>query len=272
MQRVALPVRSPPVQERNHISHSSISTFASCPLRYFFRYELHLPEESVGSSLAVGAALHAGLEFHFNELLAGNSPPGLDALLGVFWDSWRDQGEHRTIVFGSGEDINSIGSLADRMFRAFQSSDFSRPQGTIIGVEEEIRAELLPGVPELLARIDLLIETEEELTVVDFKTARSAWGHEQVQAAAGQLLLYHEAVQTIADGRPVRLQFAVLTKTKSPSLVLHEVPVDPRRIERTKEVVNRVWQAIQSGHFYPNPSILNCSTCPYRKPCEQWAG
>lgn len=271
MQRLALPVRAPPASQRNHISHSSISTFASCPLRYYFRYELHLPEETVGSSLAVGSALHAGVELHFNELLAGNSPPGLDALLGVFWDSWRDQQEEKAIVVGPGEDINSVGHLADRMFRAFQSSDFARPQGTIIGVEEEVRAELLPDVPELLARIDLLIETEEELTVVDFKTARSAWSYEQVQAAAGQLLLYHEAVQPIADGRPVRLQFAVLTKTKVPSLVLHDVAVDPRKIKRTKEVVNRVWQAIQSGHVYPNPSILNCSTCPYRKPCEQWA-
>lgn len=271
MQRLSLPARSPSVA-RPHISHSSISTFASCPLRYYFRYELHLPEETVGSSLALGASLHAGVEFHFNELLASNTPPDLDALLSVFWDSWRDQQEEKAIVLGPGEDINSVGHLADRMFRAFQSSDFARPQGTIIGVEEEVRAELLPDVPELLARIDLLVETDEELMVVDFKTSRSAWGQEQVKTGAGQLLLYHEAVQPIADGRPVRLQFAVLTKTKVPCLVLHEVPVDPRKIERTKEVVNRVWRAVQSGHFYPNPSILNCSTCPYRRPCEAWSG
>lgn len=269
MQRTALPVRSPP--QLSHISHSSISTFQACPLRWYFRYVLQLPEESISSSLAVGRALHSGLEFHFSQLLAGNSPPDLDGLLSTFWDSWREHEEEQTVTFGAGEDLSSVASLADRMFRSFMASDFARPQGTIIGVEEEVRAEVIPGIPEVLARIDLLIQTDEELIVTDFKTSRSSWSQDQVQSSAGQLLLYHEAVQPLADGRPVGLQFAVLTKTKVPSLVLHEVPADAQKIDRAKGVVQRVWNAIQAGHFYPNPSILNCSTCPYRKPCEQWS-
>src|SRR5262245_27894128 len=59
---------------------------------------------------------------------------------------------------------------------------------------------------------------------------------------------------------PIR---AVLTKTKVPSLTVHEVSLDPRLIERTKRTVERVWQAIQAGHFYPNPSPMNCSACSY---------
>jgi len=270
VQRLALPVRSPP-SERNHISHSSISTYASCPLRYYFHYVLDLPEDSVSSSLALGGSLHAGLELHFNELLVGNPAPGMDELLGVFWESWQTYADKR-IAFGNGEDINSVARQAEQMFRAFQASSFAKPSGTIIGVEEEVRAQLVAGMPELLARIDLVTETEEELIVTDFKTARSAWSAEQVQSAASQLLLYHEAVQPLADGKPVRLQFAVLTKTKVPSLALHEVPADPQQIERTRRVVKTVWQAIETGHIYPNPSPLTCSTCPYRKPCRSWQG
>ena len=52
---------STPVQ----YSHSSISTFQACPLRYYFRYVLGLQARDAESNthhLAWGAALHAGLE------------------------------------------------------------------------------------------------------------------------------------------------------------------------------------------------------------------
>jgi hypothetical protein len=85
--------------------------------------------------------------------------------------------------------INSIGELAERLLRTFQANDFSRPTGRIIAVEEELRGPLIPGLPDLLARVDLLVETEEALEITDFKTSGSAWGGEQVTDAASQLLL-----------------------------------------------------------------------------------
>lgn len=42
------------------------------------------------------------------------------------------------------------------------------------------------------------------------------------------------------------------------------------RIERTKQVVERVWHAIEAGHFYPSPSPMECPGCPYRQACQQW--
>ena len=75
--------------------------------------------------------------------------------------------------------------------------------------------------------MDLILETGEELIVLDFKTSRAHWSAEEVEFAAMQLLIYHELVQPLADGRAVRLEFAVVTKTKFPSLDRHSVSVDP---------------------------------------------
>jgi hypothetical protein len=69
---------------------------------------------------------------------------------------------------------------ADRLLRAFLNSDFSQPAGTIIGIEEELRGELVPGCPDLLARVDLLVETDDALIVQDFKTSRSSWSNDHV--------------------------------------------------------------------------------------------
>jgi hypothetical protein len=120
--------------------------------------------------------------------------------------------------------------------------------------------------------VDLIVDAGDELLISDFKTARCAWNDFKVEDVAPQLLLYSELVRPIADGRPIKLSFAVLTKTKVPQFTVHDVPLDVQQVERTKRTVERIWEAIQSGHFYPVPSPLNCSSCSYREPCRRWAG
>jgi putative RecB family exonuclease len=257
---------------RDHLSFSALSTFQACPLRFYFRYVAGLPEEVVGASLAFGSAMHSAVQFHFEQLLAGNEAPDLDTLLDVFQESWRSKTEGQIIRFKAGDSFNELCRLADRMLKAFRQSDFANPQGTIIGVEEELRGSLLPDCPELLARVDLIVETESALVVSDFKTSKSGWSQDQVLDAAPQLLLYSEVARELADGKPIRLEFAVLSKARIPFLQVHQVPNDLRHITRTRTVVERVWNAMQNGHVYPSPSAINCSTCPFRKPCREWPG
>ena len=86
------------------------------------------------------------------------------------------------------------------------------------------------------------------------------------------MLLYSELVRQRFPGLSIRLEFVVFTKAKTVAIGRHAVTLDPTRIARTLQIVQRVWRAIASGHFYPNPSPLNCSTCPYREPCRRWTG
>jgi putative RecB family exonuclease len=268
---IQMPYRAEKRHAFEHLSFSALSLFQQCPLRFHFRYVLGLPEESIGASLVFGRAIHAALEFHFNQLLMGLPAPTLDTLLDAFQEAWR---EHvgPEIRFGKGEDINTLGRLAERMLRTFQRSELARPAGTIIAIEEELRGDLVAGAPPLLGRLDLAIETEDFLNVTDFKTARSQWSAEHVVGAAPQLLLYSELAKPLADGKPMRLAFAVLTKTQAPALHLHPVEPDPAQIQRMKRIVERVWRGIASGNFYPNPSPMNCPGCPYRRPCRAWMG
>lgn len=256
---------------RDYISYSAVSTLQACSLKYFFRYVLGLPEETVSAGLIFGSAVHAALAYHFEQLLVGYEPPDLDTLLEVFRDTWHARAGQE-ILFPEGDDIHTMGRLAERMLRTFQASSLARPQGPIVGVEEELRGQLIPGLPDLVARLDLVVDEGDVLKVTDFKTARASWSQEHVDDFAGQLLLYHELVKELAEGRPVRLEFAVLTKTKFPELARYPIDVDPRQMERAKKIVERAWRVIQSGNFLPSPSPLNCPTCPFRKPCQSWVG
>ncbi len=49
----------------------------------------------------------------------------------------------------------------------------------------------------------------------------------------------------MAEGRPIRLQFAVATKLKNPDVQVYEVAADPQQIERMKRIVERVREGIE---------------------------
>ncbi len=64
----------------------------------------------------------------------------------------------------------------------------------------------------------------------------------------------------------------MLTKTKQPKVERHELTPDSAQVNWTKAMVRSAWQAIAAGHFYPSPSAMNCSSCPYRTACDAWEG
>jgi CRISPR/Cas system-associated exonuclease Cas4 (RecB family) len=70
----------------------------------------------------------------------------------------------------------------------------------------------------------------------------------------------------------IHLQFAVVTKLKNPVVQVYDVDADPQQIDRTKRIVERVWEGIEWQIFYPSPSAMQCPTCPYREQCRGWTG
>lgn len=257
---------------RNYLSYSALNVFRSCPLKFRFKYLDGLPEQAISANLAFGSAIHRAAELHFNRLLAGESLPSTDELLEAYHDNWRSQLEVAQVQFGKGDDVGSLSKLAGRMLEAFRNSPAAQPTGHVIGVEEELRGEIISGVPDILGRIDLLIETDDAVIISDLKTSRGRWSRDQAEDSAEQLLLYSELVKPLVPGKQMRLQFVVLTKTKEPSVDIHDLPVEPRRVNRTKRIVEKVWRAIEGGHFFPSPSPMQCPSCPFREPCRAWTG
>lgn len=257
---------------RDYISFSAIGTFQQCPLKFFFRYIAGLEDKFATASLALGGGIHSVAEFHFNELLVGNPPPDHDTLLDVFWEEWRSRSNAAAIHLGKGEDLDSIGKTADRVITAFRESEFARPRGNILGIEEELRQPLIPGLPDILGRIDLIVETADALKIIDLKTARSRWSTDQAERAGEQLLLYAALAKDLVPGKPIQLEFAVITKTINPIVECFPVSLRQGRIERTKRVMQKVWSAVQSRHFYPAPNPLACPSCSFRSECDAWSG
>ncbi len=257
---------------RDYISYSAISTYQQCPLKYYFKYIKGLDEKFTTASLALGGAIHHAVEFHFNELMAGNRPPDHDTLLSAFWEGWQSRCNATAIRFGRGQDLDSIGKTADRVIDAFRASSFAQPMGRILGVEEELREPLIPGLPDILGRVDLIIETTEALRIIDLKTARSRWSPGQAERAGEQLILYAALAKELAPHKRIQLEFAVITKAVAPTVECLPVMLNHARLERTQRVMQRVWSAVESQLFYPAPSLMACPSCSFRDECEAWQG
>jgi len=256
---------------RDYISWSAISTFRSCPLKYWFRYVAGLPEESVSAALVFGTGIHAAIEDFYRAELAGEVKPDVDQLMFAFRSAWLPH-DPEAIQFGSSETRASLDALAAKMLTAFLKSPAASVQGRVLGVEEEIRGMLVEGVPDLYGRIDLVTEDSDSLVLTDFKTSRAKWNTEQADDAAEQLLLYSKLTGELAPGKKLVTRFLVLTKTKEPVIEEHLSEVRPDRVARTVTGVERVWRAISAGNFYPAPSAIGCASCGYRQACEGWRG
>jgi CRISPR/Cas system-associated exonuclease Cas4 (RecB family) len=281
---MAPAVRAPNVSERppnrlaeqitgrTYLSHSQISTMRSCPRKFAFLYVEKAPADFIPSSLIFGGSIHSSLELHFRARLEGLHTTHA-ALISAYRDSWRRQkeqgGDNIPVRFNKDLDENQIHALAERMIAAFMSSPLASPKGTVLGIEEELRVQLDPELPDLLAKVDLVTQTDGCLHVVDFKTSRSRWNEQKAEESGEQLLLYGVTVAEMSPhlGRAVKLHFAIITKAEKPVVQLIPVPSSPDRVESLKESVAAVWSAIQTGNFYPSPSPQNCTTCPYRSRC-----
>ena len=225
----------------------------------------------------MGGSVHAALELHFRAAMEGLFVTP-QALLSAYHNEWRRQrelaGKDVPVRFNKGEDQQKLDDLADRILTAFVASPLASPKGTILGIEEELKVILDPDLPDVLAKVDLVTCTEGALHVVDFKTSRSRWTEQKAHESGEQLVLYGATVNSMSQGLglPVKLHFAIITKAKSPQVQLIPVPSDDARLEMLKESVIQVWQAIQSGNFYPAPSPQHCTSCPFRSRCPVFAG
>jgi putative RecB family exonuclease len=253
----------------DHLSYSQINCYTSCPLKYRFHYIDGLEEEITSSALLFGSGIHSGLQAYLQSILeADHLRP--DQLLDIFIDEWRTS-QRGKIRYSARESEESLTNKAHELFTLFV--DAYDPQGEVIAVEEAFRIDLNENVddspvalPPLVGSIDAIIKNGST-ALIDFKTA-SRKPNGDVNAM--QLVAYSLGATTLGyEPNELAYRYEYLVKTVKPGLVNHPVRIDDDDRRRFVKIVTRVWKAIQSSIFYPNPSYL-CSSCGYQTYCNEW--
>ena len=282
-QQWAPPVTPPSPNEiakamtgRPHISYSEIRTFQQCPLRWRYQYVDHAKPEHISAALIMGSGVHAGVELHFENLLAATEPPTIDQMMTTFQECWDKETADLPVKYPKGQDAESTAATARRMFEEFITSPMATPTGVIIGIEESFKVKLADELPHLAGRVDMITHEPESntLTITDFKTARSVWSQEHADEQAEQLILYAKGCEPIAAdlGATIGLRYIVITKTKQPKIDAIDVAYEPNKVDRTRLIVRNAFEAMKTGTTYPVPSPMNCACCPFQNRCLRWHG
>lgn len=262
---------------RPYLSFSQITLMRACPKKFALHYVDHAHPAFIPASLIFGSAIHAAVESYFQAKLAGAKTSAAD-LLQAYRSSWEGQKTASDgdlpIKYAKGQDEAIMANLSQRMIQAFLGNPVSQPPGTLLGVEEQFTVTLDEGLPDVLARVDLVYETPDAIVVRDFKTARSKWNQEKAEESADQIHLYGRVLRDLSSGmaKPMQGEFVVLTKQKTPQIQTLAIPITAEGIRRTHEAIASTWQAVLAGNFYPAPSPMNCSTCQYKAYCPVFGG
>lgn len=271
-----LPRPAWPSVLRDHLSASSISTFARCPEQFRRRY-LQGEKERPAAAMVWGSADHAAHELNFRQKIDTHEDLGEDDVTLAFAEAF-DRSVERE---GGATEIDwreeKPGAVKDKGVALV--GHYHRkvsPSVQPLAVEKNIRHRV-SGIPvPVVGRVDVV--TEE--AVIERKTAARVMREPQphwllqgriYQAATGKPAVWHISTKTKLP--------AVYTPAQEPGLLLG---LDPKMIDATEERVRRIVAVLLHlcatfGPDEPWPSSAPdygwaCGFCGFRPTCAWWGG
>jgi CRISPR/Cas system-associated exonuclease Cas4 (RecB family) len=258
------------VIDRPHWSYSALAQYLRCPRQYYFERVLCLPRRSCSAGQALGTAVHAALAA-YHEGLRCARPLSPDRIQKALLESWCDREQQEPIAFRDGENREGLLSLGIGLLEAYLKGP---PPANILAVEHQLIVPLYDGHGDylekpLVAVLDLILRDQVGPRVVDFKTAGRSISVSEANISLQATCYIHAA--RAAYGAPVSFEFAALLKTK----MIRVQRVETSRTEvdsgRLGDLVVSVERAIAAEAFHPIESPLNCTSCPFRRPCREWS-
>lgn len=255
------------MSEARAISLSQVTCYLACPLKYRFQYVDRIPRPWRAAALSFGTSVHAAVEWFHKERLAGHTPT-LESVCECFAADWYAQ-NLEPLVFPERESADALLERGRAMLALYHAR---AGDATPLAVEQPFEVSLCD--PETGELFDLTLRgimdlVEEGPVVVDLKTAARTLEpggldrHLQLSTYALAWLL--------ETGSIPALRLDMLLKTKQPRFEQLPTTRSLADLQWTAQLLREVALAIETEHFYPNPS-WRCCECEYFAHCQQWRG
>jgi len=248
-------------------SHSKLSTFEQCPLKYKFRYiDKIKPEIEKSIESYLGSAVHDTLEWIYNSVKENSERIiNLDEVIEYYLNKWKENVPQDVLIvkeqFTSGDYLNKGIQFLIDYFQKYQPFK----DGTL-ECEKKITL-TLDSNTNLIGYIDRLVHDIEEghYEIHDYKTAGTLPSQEKMDEDR-QLALYSIAIKELYG------------KDKEVILVWHYLAHNHKIVSRRtneqleslkEEIKELIEQIRQTEEFPPCKSIL-CDWCEYKSMCPKW--
>jgi len=260
------------VIDRPHWSYSQISQFLRCPLQYFFERVARVPKAFTSSGMVLGASVHHALAAYHRSLQSQADALATSRLCELVVQKWDETEGREAVQYRDGEDRTKLVDQAVALVSLYAREPI--PQ-CVVAVEEPLLVPLCDSRGEvlekpLLAIPDLITRDGTGLRITEFKTSGRRYGELEAEGSH-QASCYAHAVQDRYGEEP-RIRYTILVKTKTPQIQHLETVRNDADVSRLGDIVQAIDQAIEAEIFFPIESPMNCSGCPFFKPCREWQG
>jgi len=247
--QIARPETGGVSRETPHLSHSRVNKYLHCPEQYRLYYVENLRPRVPDASLVFGQLVHQSLGQFFR---TGADPA---ASFDNAWIVLRNE----ALAYGRYESWEILRTKGVALLTKFVREEVPR-LARVTAIEQSFTLRITTlGLP-LIGVIDLVADLDSVRTVIDFKTAASAYqDHEAV--LNDQLTAYQ-----LAEPDAEQSALCVFVKTKEPRIDWFVSDRKPEQVMEYLTKVEHVAGEISAGHFYKRPGKW-CGYCDYLPVC-----
>lgn len=247
-------------------SHSKLSAFEQCPLKYKFKYiEKIRPEIEQTIEGFLGSTVHKTLEWLYIEIKNGNQPD-LDRVIDFFINLWNNEFKKEIKIVNEQHDAEYYFNQGIRFIidyflahSPFKDNTIKIEHKILVKLDEEGRY-LVQGY------IDRLVHNKETniFEIHDYKTSNFLKTQEELDKDR-QLALYSLGVKdSYPEAAEVHLIWHFLAHNKKMTSKRTE-----NELQKLKQDIISLIERIESAKEYPaSPSCL-CNWCEYKNLCEK---
>jgi CRISPR/Cas system-associated exonuclease Cas4 (RecB family) len=235
--------------ETPYLSHSRVSRYLHCPEQYRLYYVERLRPKTPDAALMFGQLIHQALAQLFR---TGADPAeSFDNAWLVLRDDPLNDGRYE-----SWEIMRAKGKA---LLAKFLNEEMPR-LGNVMAIEQLFTLRITSLDLALVGVIDLVAELDGVHTVIDFKTAGSAYQDHDVQ------LSDQPAAYQLAEPDAQQFALCVFVCTKEPRIEWYISARQPAQLAEYLAKADLVGHAVTAGHFYKRPGRW-CGYCDFLPVC-----
>lgn len=246
-------------------SHSKLSTFEQCQLRFKYRYiDKIIPEIEKSIEAHLGTAIHSTLEWIYAQVQEGNIPT-LDETLIYYSEEWQREFSSEVKIVNKELTHKDYFNKGIQFLIQYYTKHHPFEDGTI-GLEKRVNVFLDEhGNYKIIGFIDRLVQNLQtgEYEIHDYKTANNLPKQEDIDNDR-QLALYAIAIkQLFGEDKEVNLIWHYLAHNKE----ITSKRTNEQLQQLKKETIELIKKIESTIEFHPNIGRL-CDWCEYKGMCH----
>lgn len=250
----------------NIYSHSRLSCYEQCPLKFKYQYIDRIkPETGESIEAFLGSRVHEALEKLYTDLKFEKYPE-LQEILDYYNKRWEEEYSDEILVVREEYNPENYRRMGERYITDYYKTYKPFNQSRTIALETEYTVPIdNDGNYKMHVRIDRLAINDGVYEIHDYKTSNNLPGQDYFDNDR-QLALYAYGVKyKFPDAKKIRLIWHYLAFNKE----MVSTRTDSDLEELRKETIELI-KEIENTHEFPSRESALCNWCEYKTMCPRF--